>query len=225
MTINKLRLFGNPNIGVYAFVNDKIAIVPPGLHEDEKKFIIETLNVEIVETKIADSILIGVFIAGNNNGIILPRTTKDEEINKLKKVLKIYGLNIDVLRSKNTALGNIVLVNDKAAIVGKDMEDEEIQHISDVLGVEVFKYNVMDLTIPGTLAVVTNKGGVIHPDVDDVDVRFIEERLGVQIERATVNSGIPFIKTGLIANTYGALVGELTTGPEIMRIQRGLGIK
>ncbi len=222
MNINKLRVYGNPNIGVYIFANDKIAIIPPGLNEDEKKLIIETLNVELVETKIADTILVGVMIAGNNNGIILPRNTRDEEYTYLRNVLKHYGLNVEILRSKNTALGNLVLVNDSAAIVGSELERSEIMRVHNALDIEVIQKDILYLTIPGSLAVVTNNGGVIHPDVSDEELKGIEKILKVPFERATVNSGIPFIKTGLIANTYGALVGELTTGPEILRIQRGL---
>ena len=105
------------------------------------------------------------------------------------------------------------------------MEREEIARISNALGVEVVQKNIMQLTIPGSLAVVTNNGGVIHPDASDREIRDLELILKVSIERATVNSGVPFIKTGLVANIYGVLVGELTTGPEIMRIQRGLGIR
>jgi len=222
MNINKLRVYGNPNIGVYVFANDNIAITPPGLNEDEKKMIIETLNVELIETKIADTILVGVMIAGNNNGIILPRNTGDEEYTYLKNILKHYGLNVEILRSKNTALGNLVLVNDNAAIVGSELERSEVMRVRNALDVEVVQKDILYLTIPGSLAVATNNGGVIHPDVSDEELKGIEKILKIPFERATVNSGIPFIKTGLIANTYGALVGELTTGPEILRIQRGL---
>lgn len=222
MNINKLRVYGNPNIGVYIFANDKIAIIPPGLNDNEKKSVIETLNVEIIETKIAGTILIGVMMAGNNNGIILPRNTRDHEYNYLRSVLKHYGLNVEILRSKNTALGNLVLVNDKAAIIGSELERTEIMRVQNTLDIEIVQKDILRLTIPGSLAVVTNNGGVIHPDVSDEELKDIENILKVSFERATVNSGIPFIKTGLIANTYGALVGEITTGPEILRIQRGL---
>ncbi len=225
MVLERIRLYGNPNIGVYVFTNDNIAIVPPDLSDHEKKVVMEVLNVEVFETKIADSILAGVLVAGNNNGIILPRTIRDEELAYLRNVLKPYGLNIEVLRSRHTALGNIVLVNDKAAVVGKDLERSEVLRISNALGVEVVQKNVLNLNIPGSLAVVTNNGGVVHPDIGDQELRDLELILKVSLEKATVNSGIPFIKTGLIANTYGVLVGELTTGPEILRIQRGLGVR
>ena len=224
MLLNRLSILGNPNIGIYIFANDKIALVPPGLTSSEKEVITETLKVDVIETKIAGTIIIGALVAGNNNGIILPRNVLDEEYFNLKNALNKYGIEVYVSSSKNTALGNIILANDKKCISGGVLEKSEINALREVLGVDIIEKNIMGLPIPGSLAVVTNTGGVVHPDISDEELSFLENTFGVPFERATVNSGVPFIKTGLVANKYGALVGELTTGPEIMRIQRGLGI-
>jgi translation initiation factor 6 len=222
MEINKLSVFGNSNIGVYIFANNHIAIIPPGLTSSEKNIIVETLGVEIYESKIANTIINGVLIVGNDHGIVFPRIILDEELELLTQFLKKHGINIYVSRSKNTALGNILLCNNKACIAGSELESQEVSKISDTLNVEVIVKDIMYLTIPGSLAVITDQGGVIHPDVSDDELRDIENIFKVPIERATVNSGIPFIKSGLIANNRGVIVGERTTGPEILRIRRGL---
>ncbi len=222
MEINKLSIFGNPNIGVYIFTNNYIAIVPPGLTSSEKKTIIETLGVEIYESKIANTIINGVLIIGNDHGVVFPRIILDEELELLTHFLKKHGINIYVSRSKNTALGNILLCNNKACIVGSELESPEVSKISDTLNVEIVVKDVMYLTIPGSLAVITDHGGVIHPDISDDELKDLENIFKVPLERATVNSGIPFIKSGLIANNRGVIVGERTTGPEILRIRRGL---
>lgn len=220
--ILKLSIFGNPNIGVYIFVNNTIALVPPGLQKNEKETISEVLNVELIETKIAGTVLNGVLVAGNDNAIILPRNILDEELDLIKESLKKHDINVHVSSSKNTALGNLILANNKAGIIGSEMEKEELDSLSDVLGVEIIVKDILGLTIPGSLAVITDHGGVIHPDIEDKELSELEEILKVRLERATVNSGIPFIKSGLIANNHSALVGETTTGPEILRIRRGL---
>ncbi|MEM1532908.1 MAG: translation initiation factor IF-6 [Desulfurococcaceae archaeon] len=224
MNFSKLSILGTPNIGVYLFANDYVAVVGPNLTESERRIIEETLRVEVVEAKVSDSILIGVLIAGNNNGIIVPKTVREHELSELKRLLKGYHINVEVVDSRLTALGNIVLVNNKAAIVGSRIEDRVIAKISDSLGVEVVVRDLMNLSIPGSIAVVNNAGGAIHPDVSDDDLKYVEEVMGVEVERATVNSGIPFVKAGLVANNNGVLVGEYTTGPEILRIQRGLKV-
>ncbi len=223
MEINKLSVKGSPHIGIYIFANDEIALVPPGLGKSEIEVLMDTLKVEVMETKIADTELIGVMIVGNNKGLILPRNVLDEEVERLKPFLTQHDINLYISRSKHTALGNIVLTNNRAAIIGTILEKQEVNKIAETLDVEVEVRDIMYLNIPGSLAVVTDKGGAIHPDVTDEEIMHIEEILGVGIERATVNAGIPFIKSGLIANTHGILVGEKTTGPEILRIRRGLG--
>jgi len=223
--LNKLSILGNPNIGVYIFANDQIAIIPPGLTSTEKQLISDTLNVELIETKIAGTIINGIMVAGNNNVLIVPRNILDEEYDYLVSSLKKYDVSVYILKSRHTALGNIILLNDKACLVPPDLENMYVDVIKDVSGVDVvLKKSLMGLNILGSLAVVTNNGGVVHPDISDEELRDLETIFGFALERATVNSGVPFIKTGLVANKYGALVGELTTGPEIMRIQKGLGI-
>ena len=225
MTVNRLSVFGTPHIGIFMYVNNRVAIIPPGLTASEKDIIRDTLRVELIETKIAGSIAIGALIAGNDNALILPRTINDEELEYIVEKTREHGIEIVVLRSKYTAIGNILLANNKAAIVGEVLERNEVKKIEDALGVEVTQRNIMGLPIPGSLAVFTDNGGVIHPDISDKEIVEIEKIMGVEIERATVNAGVPFIKSGLVANNNGVLVGELTTGPEIMRIQRGLGVK
>ena len=222
MEIVRLNVLGNPNIGVYVFVNDSIALIPPGLSKDEKDILIEILSVELIESKIADTIINGVLIAGNNNGIVLPRIVLDTELNYLKKELSKFDINLYVSGSRNTALGNLFLCNNKACIVGSEMEKEEINKVSNTLGVEIIVKDLLELTIPGSLAVVTDKGGVTHPDLSDEDISYLNKVFNVRFKRATVNSGVPFIKSGLIANNHGALVGGFTTGPEILRIKKGL---
>jgi translation initiation factor 6 len=223
LEIDLLSVKGSPHIGIYIFVNDEIAIVPQGLTKSEEEKIQEILDVDVIRARIASTDLIGVMIAGNNNGIVFPRNILDVELESLKPHLAGYDLNIYVSRSKHTALGNLVSANSKRGIVGAILEEQEVKRMAETLGVELKQQNIMHLDIPGSLLVVTDNGGVIHPDVDDNELSMLEDYFKVGIERATVNAGIPFIKSGLIANNHGALVGGKTTGPEILRIKRGLG--
>ncbi len=221
MEIYKLGLMGNANVGVFIYANDKVALVPPGITREEENTIQEALNVETVRITIAGTFLHGILVVGNNNGIILPRNTNYEEIDVLSKLLKKYGLNVYLSGSRYTALGNMFLANNKIGIASEEIEDSEIDKISDTLGIEIIKKNIMGLPIPGSLAVINDSGGVIHPDVSDDEIKELEEILNIGLERSTVNAGIPFIKSGLVANNYGIIVGEITTGPEILRIKRG----
>ena len=44
--------------------------------------------------------------------------------------------------------------------------------------------------------------------------------LGVDIVPATINGGIPFVSSGILANSNAVVVGNLTNGPEIMMLTR-----
>ncbi|MCQ4349860.1 MAG: translation initiation factor IF-6, partial [Sulfolobales archaeon] len=80
MNIEKISIFSNENIGIFTFTNDKYTLVPPGLERDLKEKIAETLKTEIIETTVSKSVLIGLFVNGNNNVILLPRTIDDDEL-------------------------------------------------------------------------------------------------------------------------------------------------
>lgn len=222
MELIKLRVKGSVHIGVYVFANDYIGFIPPGLSREEKEAIMNTLDIELVETKIAETDLVGVFIAGNNHGVVLPRNVLDEEVERIKPYLAKHDMNLYISRSKHTAMGNIILSNNRAAIIGEVIEKHEAQKIAEALNVEYMVKDIMYLNIPGSLAIVTDRGGLVHPDISDEELRFLEKFFKVNFERATVNAGIPFIKSGIVANNHGIIVGEDTTGPEILRIKRGL---
>ena len=92
-----------------------------------------------------------------------------------------------------------------------------------MLGVEVVAQQALaNITTVGSMIVVTDEGGVVHPGVSEEELRFLENLFGVPFTPATVNFGLYFVKAGLVANNRGAIVGDETTGPELMRIQQAL---
>ena len=221
MTLEKIRIFGNPNIGVYIFANNKISLIPPVNDTNVKKKIADNLNVDVIECRVAGTNLIGILVAGNDNGLLLPRIVKDKEFEELKSL----GINVNILYTNFTALGNVILTNNKKAIVHPELHDRDIDVVKKVLGVsEVVRRSIGKFVTVGSVAVINDVGGLVHPDVSDEELQELSRVLNVQLDVGTVNFGVAFIKTGLVANNYGAVVGERTTGPEIMRIIKALNI-
>jgi len=70
----------------------------------------------------------------------------------------------------------------------------------------------------GAVMSATSNGGIIHPLTDEDDVSTFSNILGVKIEPATINGGIPFVSSGILANDNAIVVGTLTNGPEIMML-------
>jgi translation initiation factor 6 len=72
-------------------------------------------------------------------------------------------------------------------------------------------------------AVVTNKGCLCHPKVTETEKQLLEKVFDVNVMIGTVNHGFPMIGSGLVANTKGAIIGKMTTGIEMGRIEEALG--
>ncbi|MEM4486497.1 MAG: translation initiation factor IF-6 [Zestosphaera sp.] len=215
MVLEKLRIFGNPNVGVYVFTNNRITIVPEGIHEEAKKTLKNVLGTDLIEVRIADSTLIGVLVAGNDRTVLLPKIVRDEELDKLRSA----GVPVKVIQTTFTALGNVVLANNRFALLHPEVSDVEADLVRSELGVSSIRRGVVArvLTV-GSVGVLNDYSGVFHPDSNDEELKSLEEFFGVRVGTATVNFGVGFVKVGLIMNNNGAVVGELTTGPEIMRL-------
>jgi translation initiation factor 6 len=219
--VAKVNVFGNPNVGVYVFANDYFAFIPPGLTPSERDLIAEILDVEVIEVTIAQTRLIGVLMNGNNNGLILARNILPDELERIRQATR--DMNVIVLDSKNNAVGNLVVANSRYALAYPFLNDREIKQISDALGVEVERGSIANVPTVGSALVVTDKGGIIHPEASDEEIETLSRKFKVPITPGTVNFGVAFIRTGLVANNKGAIVGEETTGPELARIQMALG--
>ncbi len=218
--VAKLSVLGNSNIGVYIFANDYFAFVPPGLTNSEKELIEEVLDVEIIEVTIAQTRLLGVLMNGNNNGILLARNVLPDEFDKIKR--NIRDLNVKILDWRNNAVGNLLVANSKFALVYPFLNDNELKEIGDVLGVEVERGTIADIPTVGSVLVVTDRGGIIHPEAPEEEIESLSKKFNVSLVPGTVNFGVAFIRTGLIANNKGAIVGEDTSGPELARVQMAL---
>jgi len=222
MPLEKLRIFGNPNIGVYIFTNNKVTLVPEGTQPQVKKALSDTLSTEVLEAVIADSRLLGIFIAGNDKAILLPKTARDKEVDRLKEL----GLPVKVVFTSFTALGNIILTNNRVALIHPELSDKEVEVVCRELNVEkCVRRSIVNIPTVGSVAVINDNSGLFHPDVNESELKALEELLKIRVGTGTVNFGVGFIKTGLIANNFGAVVGDLTTGPEIMRVMDAFNLR
>ena len=222
MSVEVLYAFGNPNIGVYVAISDRVALIPADAPEKVERSLSKNLGVRVVRASIQDSPLLGVLCAMNSHGIIVGRLVRERELELLRKVLG-DEMVIEVLDIKETALGNLVLANDRGAVVSPLLPKRVVSRISDVLGVEAIQMRLGGSYLVGALGVATNKGVLLCPLASDEEVEQVIEVLRVSKGGVgTVNRGNIFVRSGLVANSKGALVGFETTGPELMRIQSAL---
>ncbi len=211
----KAKFNGDPNVGLYGFANDEYCLL--GLKPKEKilKQMKLTLKTDVKISTIAGTELTGLFIAGNKNGIILPKIIEEYELKKLKK---LFDLNLEIIKSKQTALGNLILCNDKGCLISEKLKRFK-KKISDTLNCEVEIGKIANLDIVGSIAVANNKGCLCHREATEEEMKKIEEILKVKVDVGTVGYGSTFIKSGIIVNSRGIVFSEISTGPEIGRYE------
>ncbi len=211
---------GDSNVGAFGIATDKFVFVSPNMSEKALQTIEKAFNLPLVQSTIATLDVIGLVTAGNSNGILVPYTTSDEELASLKQHTDI---KIDWIDSKMTALGTIVLANDKGAICHPEFDSKDIEKMADVLDVEVVRGTIAKLPIVGANAATTNHGAVVHPMATDDEIEVVTDLLNIHVEVGTVNRGSPYTSLGVIANVDGMIAGSETTGVELAHISQVLG--
>jgi translation initiation factor 6 len=219
--ILRADVYGSPNIGVYCHSNETTAILPPGMTKRKADNFGQYLGVRVCVTNIGGCALLGVLVAANSNGIVLPHIVHDHELNAIRESVEV---RVAVAQERWTALGNLVLANDNGAVIHPGASESLARTVAETLNVGIVTATIGGLPYVGSLAVATNKGVLAHHAITDRERSIIGKALKVPVEAGTINGGVPYIRAGLLANTKGAVVGPLTSGPELMAITRTLGI-
>ena len=224
MAVYLFRIFGSTCVGVFALATDKVLVLPKQVPDHRAAVLSDWLGVPVVKTSVGGSVLIGPLLCANSKGILVPHTVTDEELRALEAVRE-DGVEVCVMdMTPVTAFGNLVLANDKGAIVHPRFGRRTLQAIEDALGVEAVRGTIAGLPYVGSLARATNKGVLAHPDIRPDEKELIEDVLKVPVETGTVNSGVRMVALGLIANDRAAVAGFATTGREMAVIGKGLGV-
>lgn len=217
--VTMMAFDSNPNIGLYAFATDEFCLVG---HDIPDKFLPElekVLKVPVHKINIAGTPLIGVFCTGNKNKLLVPHIIQRDEIKELER-LKI---NFAIVETKITALGNNITTNDKGAIVSTEFDENTVKYIEKELGVPTKKGKVSELDNVGSCLVVNNEGGLVHRGIKSFELKFLEHIFQCEILDGTVNMGNPYVKSGIISNSKGFIIGAHSGGPEITNADMALG--
>jgi len=168
MEFIKTDFYGDPNIGLYGFATESYCLM--GMESDNAKDIEKILEVEIKVSSIAGTRLVGIFIAGNKNGLLVPKILEDYELKQLKKMFD----NVVIIDSKQTALGNLILCNDKGCLIPKSLEKYK-EKISECLKVPVEIGTIHGSELLGSAGRASNTGCLIHREASDEEIKKIED--------------------------------------------------
>jgi translation initiation factor 6 len=221
LTVYLSSIVGTPSIGVYSLATQNIVMIPVMVPQQKAQEFADWLQVKLIQTSISGTTLIGALACANSNGMLLPHSVCEEEIAKIRTC---FEGNITIMDTKKNAYGNLVVANDKGAVVDPRFKEKEIKRISEALGVEAVPSEIGQLPYVGALAVATNKGVLAHPMLTAEEKKTLEKVFKVPVDVGTVNCGIPYVGTGLLANSHAAVAGSMTTGPEMFIIGNALDV-
>ncbi len=215
----KMNIRNIDNLGVYCFSNDYYTLISSDAPEKVIRTMQNVLETKVIRMTVAGTTLVGVMVAGNNNGLLVPYTIEEQELTLLRELFP----RVEVLPTKMTALGNIILANDYGALAHPKLDSKSIEIAEKTLGVKITKKAIAGVPTVGIMGVVNNKGMIINPNTSEEEIKLLKEIFGVPIERGTVNRGNGYVRLGMIANSHGVIVGNSTTGFELATIERALG--
>lgn len=214
--IVRASVFKNPFVGLYMRASDRLLLTAKNVPGKTIAAAEEALKVPVVRIFVHQSPLVGILTAMNSRGVVISDSAEAEERNILKK----EGLNVCTLKA--FAPGNNILCNDKAALINPSIHPLEARKIGDCLGVEVFQQPITQLCVVGSMNVVTNKGLLAYNEITEVELKRILQIFKVEGSRGTSNMGSSCNSLSVVANSNGAVVGELTSGFEMQRIYQAL---
>jgi len=214
MPIALSDIFGDPNVGIFSFANEKLAVLPAGVSQKKLAMYEQALGVQAYGIGIADSRLVGIYAVGNSNSLLVQYITTEDEL----KMLESTGVNVVVVNEKRTALGNVIICNDYGAVLDPRLKPDTVEAVEDALKVPVMTSTIGGLPHIGSLATASNKGVLANPIIRDSERKQIAKALNVEVHSGTINSGIPYPRSGVVVNSRGAVVGSSTLGAELIAV-------
>jgi len=221
MGLYLIDIYRSPNVGIFLRANDRHLLAPKGLAATKAQKLSEDLKVATCFVSVEGTRLLGPLVTMNNKGILVSRMIEDYEA---REIQKSTGLPVARLESKYTAVGNLVTANDKGAVISPILDGKAVTQVRDVLDVEVYRLTIPDYVQVGALTVATNSGAAVYPKLSESEVKAVGGVFGVEAYPASINGGVPFLSSGLVANSSNAVVGNLTTGPELVFLTKALNV-
>lgn len=213
--------FENSNeVGVFSKLTNTYCLVGIGGSENFYSVFEGELAdvIPVVHSSIAGCRIIGRLTVGNRNGLLVPSTTTDQELQHIRNSFP-DSVKIQRVEERLSALGNVVACNDYVALVHPDLDRETEEILADVLKVEVFRQTVAGNVLTGSYCAITNQGGLVHPHTSIEDQDELSSLLQVPLVAGTVNRGSEVIGAGMVVNDWCAFCGLDTTSTELSVIE------
>jgi len=220
MSVIRSHFENNSEVGVFSKLTNRYCLVGIGGSENFYSTFESEFDevIPVVHTSIGGCRIIGRLCVGNRNGLLVPNSTTDQELQQIRNSLP-DEVRIQRVEERLSALGNVIACNDYVALVHPDLDRETEEILADVLKVEVFRQTVAGNVLVGSYCSLSNQGGLMHPKTTTTEQDELSSLLQVPVVAGTVNRGSDVLGGGLVVNDWAAFCGQDTTSTEISVIE------
>ncbi|XP_031847135.1 eukaryotic translation initiation factor 6 [Nomia melanderi] len=216
----RVQFENNNEVGVFSKLTNSYCLVAIGGSENFYSVFEAELGetIPVVHVSVAGCRIIGRLCVGNKNGLLVPNTTTDTELQHIRNSLP-DNVKVQRVEERLSALGNVIACNDYVALVHPDLDRETEEILADTLNVEVFRQTVASNVLVGSYSVLSNQGGLVHPKTSIQDQDELSSLLQVPLVAGTVNRGSDVIAAGMVVNDWVSFCGMDTTSTELSVIE------
>ncbi len=214
MKLIKSTILKSPYLGVYSFLNDDFCILPSTILQKEEAIFKKNINAKIIKTTINDSSLIGIYLTGVKNKLIV---NEDSITPKELNILEKEGVKIEFVNDYN-ALGNIFAINKNIGVSSSFVKAETISKVNKFLKIDVIPKKIGTLDLPGANVYVNDYFFIANPRIKENEFKFLKDNFKVDGTSTTLNYGDSFIGKDVISNKDVLFVGNNTSNIELMKI-------
>lgn len=212
--VSLLEFEQNSNIGTFMFTNDKFCLIGRDVESDVLESIGNVLDVPIFKVSILNSQIVGIYIAGNNDFLIMPEVEESEK-EIFDKISSDFNIDIFYFNSKNNAFGNNLCVGEKEIISTTLYNKDFLKELSKKTGLKTHKIEHKDFDSIGSVCKFMKGKYFISQEFEEDQVKSIVKQVcGV----GTVNSGSNYISAGCSGNKNGVLIGSDSSTIEIQNL-------
>ena len=173
--VHRLNIAGTSLLGVFLAGNSKKLLVPSICFDDELKTLQKLdIDYEVIESNVT---ALGNTILCNDSGCLVSQEFSSNQKKRIREALNV-PLKPGTIGDLDT-VGSLSALNSHACIISRDITDEELEKVEDLIKIKCFPSSVnMGSPYTGSGLLCNDKGFVIGDQSGGPEMTNVDESLG-----------------------------------------------